>query len=111
VSVVANVAINLDATGVSSQLKAIHAASLNAANGIKQFADRVKAAKAATEAAQGGFAKASTVQGVFAANVKNTRSSDYGSDCSTKASAIYSSTWRRFIPESRRTNSTISSST
>ena len=57
-SVVANVAINLDATGVSSQLKAIHAASLNAANGITQFADRVKAAKAATEAAQGGFAKA-----------------------------------------------------
>jgi tape measure domain-containing protein len=73
VSVVANVAINLDATGVSSQLKAIHAASLNAANGITQFADRVKAAKAATEAAQGGFAKASTVQGVFAAKVKNTQ--------------------------------------
>ena len=72
-SVVANVAINLDATGVSSQLKAIHAASLNAANGITQFADRVKAAKAATEAAQGGFAKASTVQGVFAAKVKNTQ--------------------------------------
>jgi TP901 family phage tail tape measure protein len=72
VSVVANVAINLDATGVSSQLKAIHAASLNAANGITQFADRVKAAKAAAEAAQGGFAKASTVQGVFAAKVKNT---------------------------------------
>jgi TP901 family phage tail tape measure protein len=72
VSVVANVAINLDATGVSSQLKAIHAASLNAANGITQFADRVKAAKAATEAAQGGFAKASTVQGVFTAKVKNT---------------------------------------
>ena len=71
-SVVANVAINLDATGVSSQLKAIHAASLNAANGITQFADRVKAAKAATEAAQGGFAKASTVQGVFTAKVKNT---------------------------------------
>ena len=71
-SVVANVAINLDATGVSSQLKAIQAASLNAANGITEFADRVKAAKAAAEAAQGGFAKASTVQGVFSATVKNT---------------------------------------
>jgi tape measure domain-containing protein len=56
----------------SQQLKAIRETSLGAANGFTQLSDRAKAVKSAVEAAQGGFAKASTVQGVFAAKVKNT---------------------------------------
>jgi tape measure domain-containing protein len=72
VSVVANVAINLDARGVSTQLAAIRQTSIGAANGFKNLEARAQAVKSIVEAQQGSFAKASTVQGVFAAKVKNT---------------------------------------
>jgi len=72
VGVVANVAVNLDARGVQQQLKAIRQTSVGAADGFKKLEDRAKAVKAIVEAQQGGFAKASTVQGVFAAKVRNT---------------------------------------
>ena len=71
-SVVANVAINLDATGVVQRLKAIRESSVGAADGFSKLNERAQAVKAIVEAQQGGFAKASTVQGVFAAKVKNT---------------------------------------
>ena len=71
-SVVANVAINLDARGVSTQLAAIRQTSIGAANGFKNLEARAQAVKSIVEAQQGSFAKASTVQGVFAAKVKNT---------------------------------------
>lgn len=69
---VANVAVKLDATGVVRQLKEIRSSSLGAADGFKTLTDRAKAVKSIVEAQQGGFAKASTIQGVFAAKVKNT---------------------------------------
>jgi len=72
VAVVANVAVNLDARGVTERLKAIRQTSVGAADGFKKLGDRAKAVKAIVEAQQGGFAKASTVQGVFAAKVRNT---------------------------------------
>ncbi len=73
-SVVANVAINVDASGVVQRLNAIRSSSVGAADGFKQLSDRAQAVKAIVEAQQGGFAKASTVQGVFAAKVLNTES-------------------------------------
>jgi tape measure domain-containing protein len=72
VSVVANVAINLDARGVVERLKAIRQSSSGAADGFKRLQDRAQAVKAIVEAQQGTFAKASTVQGVFSARVLNT---------------------------------------
>lgn len=69
---VANVSVNLDATGVVQRLKAIQQSSVAAANGFKELSARANAVKSIVEAQQGGFAKASTVQGVFAAKVKNT---------------------------------------
>jgi tape measure domain-containing protein len=72
VSVVANVAINLDARGVVERLKAIRQSSSEAADGFKRLQDRAQAVKAIVEAQQGTFAKASTVQGVFSARVLNT---------------------------------------
>jgi tape measure domain-containing protein len=72
VSVVANVAVNLDARGVTSQLAAIRQGSIGAADGFKNLQARAQAVKSIVEAQQGSFAKASTVQGVFAAKVKNT---------------------------------------
>ena len=71
-SVVANVAINLDARGVVERLKAIRQSSSGAADGFKRLQDRAQAVKAIVEAQQGTFAKASTVQGVFSARVLNT---------------------------------------
>ena len=71
-SVVANVAINLDARGVVERLKAIRQSSSEAADGFKRLQDRAQAVKAIVEAQQGTFAKASTVQGVFSARVLNT---------------------------------------
>ena len=71
-AVVANVAVNLDARGVTERLKAIRQTSVGAADGFKKLGDRAKAVKAIVEAQQGGFAKASTIQGVFAAKVRNT---------------------------------------
>jgi len=72
VSVVANVAINVDARGAAEQLKRIRDGALGSSQAFKTLEDRAKAVKAAVEASQGGFAKASTVQGVFSANVRNT---------------------------------------
>jgi tape measure domain-containing protein len=72
VSVVANVAINLDARGVTERLKAIRQTSIGAADGFTKLSARAQAVKSIVEAQQGSFAKASTVQGVFAAKVKNT---------------------------------------
>jgi tape measure domain-containing protein len=72
VSVVANVAVNLDARGVTAQLAAIRQGSIGAADGFKNLQARAQAVKSIVEAQQGSFAKASTVQGVFAAKVKNT---------------------------------------
>jgi tape measure domain-containing protein len=72
VSVVANVAVNLDARGVTAQLAAIRQGSIGAADGFKNLQSRAQAVKSIVEAQQGSFAKASTVQGVFAAKVKNT---------------------------------------
>jgi len=72
VSVVANVAINVDARGATEQLKRIRDGALGSSEAFKTLEDRAKAVKAAVEASQGGFAKASTVQGVFSAKVKNT---------------------------------------
>ena len=69
---VANVAVTLDATGVVQRLRAIQQSSVAAADGLKQLSDRAKAVKAIVEAQQGGFAKASSIQGVFAAKVRNT---------------------------------------
>ena len=71
-SVVANVAINLDARGVTERLKAIRQTSIGAADGFTKLSARAQAVKSIVEAQQGSFAKASTVQGVFAAKVKNT---------------------------------------
>ena len=71
-SVVANVAVNLDARGVTAQLAAIRQGSIGAADGFKNLQARAQAVKSIVEAQQGSFAKASTVQGVFAAKVKNT---------------------------------------
>lgn len=71
-SVVANVAINVDARGAAEQLKRIRDGALGSSQAFKTLEDRAKAVKAAVEASQGGFAKASTVQGVFSAKVKNT---------------------------------------
>jgi tape measure domain-containing protein len=72
VSVVANVAVNLDARGVTAQLAAIRQGSIGAADGFTKLSARAQAVKSIVEAQQGSFAKASTVQGVFAAKVKNT---------------------------------------
>jgi len=72
VSVVANVAVNLDARGVTAKLAAIRQGSIGAADGFKNLQARAQAVKSIVEAQQGSFAKASTVQGVFAAKVKNT---------------------------------------
>lgn len=69
---VANVAVKLDATGVVQQLKAIQQGSIGAAKGFKELSDRAKAVQSAVQAQQGGFAKASTIQGVFTAKVRNT---------------------------------------
>lgn len=71
-TVVANVAVNLDARGVVERLKAIRQTSIGAADGFSRLQGRAQAVKAIVEAQQGSFAKASTVQGVFAAKVKNT---------------------------------------
>ena len=71
-SAVANVAINLDSRGVPAKLKQIQQAASNldrSFKGLKGSADQVKSA---IQAQQGGFAKASTVQGVFSARVLNT---------------------------------------
>jgi len=72
VSVVANVAVNLDATGVVQRLKQIQTSAAGAGDAFKKLSGDARAVKAAVEASQGGFAKASTVQGVFSAKVKNT---------------------------------------
>jgi tape measure domain-containing protein len=72
VSAVANVAVNLDSRGVPAKLKQIQQAASNldrSFKGLKGSADQVKSA---IQAQQGGFAKASTVQGVFSARVLNT---------------------------------------
>jgi len=72
VAAVANVAINLDSRGVPAKLKQIQQAASNldrSFKGLKGSADQVKSA---IQAQQGGFAKASTVQGVFSARVLNT---------------------------------------
>ena len=71
-SVVANVAVNLDASGVVQRLNAIRSSAIGASDAFKTLSDRAQAVKSIVEAQQGGFAKASTVQGVFAAKVKNT---------------------------------------
>ena len=71
-SVVANVAVNLDARGVTAQLAAIRQGSIGAADGFNNLQARAQAVKSIVEAQQSSFAKASTVQGVFAAKVKNT---------------------------------------
>jgi tape measure domain-containing protein len=72
VSVVANVAVNLDATSVVQRLKQIRDSAIGAGDAFKKLDASAKAVKAAVEASGGGFAKASTVVGVFAAKVKNT---------------------------------------
>ena len=69
---VAVVDIQVGASGALQQLKAIRQASLGAADGFTKLNERAQAVKAIVEAQQGSFAKASTVQGVFAAKVKNT---------------------------------------
>jgi len=71
-SVVANVALNFDARGAAEQLKHIRDGALGSSQAFKTLEDRARDVKAAVEASQGGFANASTVQGVFSANVKNT---------------------------------------
>lgn len=71
-SVVANVAINVDAANAIQQLNRVKTASSSVSASFDQIENRAKAVKAAVEAQQGSFAKASTVQGVFSANVKNT---------------------------------------
>lgn len=69
---VAVVDIQVGASGALQQLKAIRQASMGAADGFNKLNERARAVKAIVEAQQGSFAKASTVQGVFAAKVKNT---------------------------------------
>lgn len=69
---VANVQVTLDATGVAQRLKEIRNSAIGTSKAFQNLSDRARAVKAAVEAQQGGFAKASTVQGVFAAKVKNT---------------------------------------
>ena len=71
-SVVANVAVNLDATGVVQRLKQIQTSAIGAGDAFKKLTGSAQAVKSAVEASGGGFAKASTVVGVFAAKVKNT---------------------------------------
>lgn len=71
-SVVANVAVNLDATSVVQRLKQIQTSAIGAGDAFKKLTSSAQAVKSAVEASGGGFAKASTVVGVFAAKVKNT---------------------------------------
>ena len=71
-SVVANVAVNLDATSVVQRLKQIRDSAIGAGDAFKKLTSSAQAVKSAVEASGGGFAKASTVVGVFAAKVKNT---------------------------------------
>lgn len=71
-SVVANVAVNLDATSVVQRLKQIQGSAIGAGDAFKKLTASAQAVKSAVEASGGGFAKASTVVGVFAAKVKNT---------------------------------------
>ena len=69
---VANVAVNLDSRGVPAKLKQIQQASSNLDRSFKGLQGSAAQVKSAIEAQQGGFAKASTVQGVFSARVLNT---------------------------------------
>jgi tape measure domain-containing protein len=69
---VANVDIQVDARSALQQLKAVNTQALATAGGLQKLSADALRVKAAVEAQQGGFAKASQVQGVFAANVKNT---------------------------------------
>ena len=71
-SVVANVAVNLDATSVVQRLKQIQTSAIGAGDAFKKLTSSAQAVKSAVEASGGGFAKASTVVGVFTAKVKNT---------------------------------------
>ena len=71
-SVVANVAINIDSRGAEQRLKAIQRSSENVSQALKGLQGSASAVKTAIEAQQSGFAKASTVQGVFSARVLNT---------------------------------------
>jgi tape measure domain-containing protein len=72
VSVVANVAINIDSRGAEQRLKAIQRSSENVSQALKALQGSASAVKTAIETQQGGFARASTVQGVFSARVLNT---------------------------------------
>lgn len=69
---VANVDIQVDARSAVDQLKRVNQQALAAAGGLQKLSADALRVKSAVEAQQGGFAKASQVQGVFAANVKNT---------------------------------------
>ena len=69
---VANVDIQVDARSALQQLKAVNQQALTTAGGLQKLSADALKVKAAVEAQQGGFARASQVQGVFAANVKNT---------------------------------------
>ena len=71
-SVVASVAINVDAANAIKQLRAVQTAANSTAKSFDDIKTRAKQVQSAVEASQGGFAKASTVQGVFAAKVRNT---------------------------------------
>jgi tape measure domain-containing protein len=69
---VANVAIEVDARGAVQQLKNVNTQALATAGGLQKLSADALRVKAAVESQQGGFTKASQLQGVFAANVKNT---------------------------------------
>lgn len=71
-SVVANVAVNLDATSVVQRLKQIREGALGADAAFKRLSAATNNVTRIVQGTQGGFAKASEVLGVFNAKVKNT---------------------------------------
>lgn len=73
-SVVANVAVNLDATSVVQRLKQIREAALGTDKAFQRLSEATKNVSRIVQGTQGGFAKASEVLGVFNAKVKNTES-------------------------------------
>ena len=67
-----NLSIDIDASKPISQLGAVKGAADRTATSFDNIKARAKGVQSAIEASQGGFAKASTVQAVFSARVLNT---------------------------------------